>query len=99
MHIPRLRSSKITPGFYPGIARPVGSVLRPRFLSIIPGFYPRFTIGYYFQGPACPKRLLPYSVLPFLVFFNIIALQLANWPSDRCGGGSHYPRPAFRRIR
>ena len=48
MHTSRLRSSGITPGFYPGIAGPAGSVLRPRFLSIIPGFYPRFTAGYYF---------------------------------------------------
>ena len=68
MHTPRLRSSSITPGFYPGITKPVRSVLRPRFSSIIPGFYPGFATGYYFQGPARPKRLLPYGGLPFLAF-------------------------------
>ena len=47
MHTPRLRSLRITPGFYPGVARPVGSIPRPRFLSIIPGFYLEFTTGYY----------------------------------------------------
>ena len=44
----RLRSLKIAPGFYPGIAGPVGSVPRPRFSLIIPGFYPGFALGYYF---------------------------------------------------
>ena len=48
MHTPRLRSLGITPGFYPGVTGPVGSVLGPRFSSIIPGFYPGFTTGYYF---------------------------------------------------
>ena len=69
-----LRSSGITPGFYPGITGPVKSILRPRFSSIIPGFYPGFTTGYYFQGPARPERLLSYSNLPFLISFNIIML-------------------------
>ena len=48
MHIPGLRSSKTTSGFYLGIIKPVRSILRPRFSSIIPGFYPGFTTGYYF---------------------------------------------------
>ena len=78
MHAPRLRSSGITPGFYPGITGPVKSVLKPRFSSIIPGFYPGFAIEYYFQGPARPKRLLSYSGLPFLVSFNAVTLQFAN---------------------
>ena len=62
---------------------------------IIPGFYPGFTTGYYFQGPARPKRLLPYNSLPFLISFNTVALQFANWPSNKCCGGFRYPRPAF----
>ena len=48
MYIPGFRSLKITPGFYPGITRPVRNVLRLRFLSIIPGFYPGFATEYYF---------------------------------------------------
>ena len=95
IHAPGFQSLRITPGFYPGVIKPVKSVLRPRFLLIIPGFYPGFAIGYYFQGLTRPKRLLLYSGLSFLVSFNAIALQFANWPSNRCGGGSRYPRPAF----
>ena len=41
---------------------------------IIPGFYPGFAAGYYFQGPARPKKLLPYGGLPFLVSFDAVAL-------------------------
>ena len=48
MHTPGFRSLRITSVFYPGIIRPVKSILRPRFLSIIPGFYPELTTGYYF---------------------------------------------------
>ena len=48
MYTPGLRSLGITPGFYPGVTGPVGSVLRPRFSSIIPGFYPGFATRYYF---------------------------------------------------
>ena len=78
MHTPGLRFLGITPGFYPGVTRPVRSILRPRFSSIIPGFYPGFTIRYYFQGPARPKRLFPYGDPLFLVSFNTVALQFAN---------------------
>ena len=70
VHAPGFRSSRITPGFYPGVTRPVKSVPRPRFSSIIPGFYPGFATGYYFQGPARPERLLLYDNLPFLVFLR-----------------------------
>ena len=48
VHTPRFRSLRIIPEFYPRVARPVGSVLRPRFLSIIPGFYSGFITEYYF---------------------------------------------------
>ena len=95
MHISRLQSLRITPGFYPGITGPVGSVLRPRFSSIIPRFYSGFAAGYYFQGLTRLKRLLSYSGLPFLVSFDTVTLQFANRPSDKCGGGSRYPRPTF----
>ena len=81
VHTPGLRSLRITPGFYPGIAGPVRSIPRPRFSSIIPGFYPGFATGYYFQGLARPVRLLPYNYLPFLVFFfffDAVTLQFAN---------------------
>ena len=81
MYAPGLRSSGIAPGFYPGVTKPVRSVLKPQFSSIIPGFYPGFTAGYYFQGPARPKRLLSYGGPPFLVSFNTVTLQFANWPS------------------
>ena len=67
MRAPGLRSSGITPGFYPGVAGPAGSVLRSRFSSIIPGFYPGFATGYYFQGLARPKRLLPCGGPPFSI--------------------------------
>ena len=40
-----------------------------------------------FSGPARPERLLSYGGLPFLVFFDAVALQFVNWPSDKCGGG------------
>ena len=95
MYIPRLRSLRITPGFYPGVTRPVRNIPRPRFSSIIPGFYPGSAAGYYFQGPARPKRLLPCGNLPFSISFNAVTLQFANWPSNKYGGGSHYPRPVF----
>ena len=48
VHIPGLQSLRIVPGFYSGVAGPVGSIFRPRFLSIILGFYPGFAVGYYF---------------------------------------------------
>ena len=96
MYIPRLQSSRTTPGFYPGITGPVKSIPRPRFSSIIPGFYPGFTTEYYFQSLTRPVRLLPYGGLPFSISFNTVTLQFANWPSDRYDGGSRYPRPAFR---
>ena len=48
VHAPGLRSLRITFGFYPGVTGPVRSVLRPRFLLIIPGFYLGFAIRYYF---------------------------------------------------
>ena len=67
MRAPGLRSSGITPGFYPGVTRPAGSVLRSRFSSIIPGFYPGFATGYYFQGLTRPERLLPYGGPPFSI--------------------------------
>ena len=74
MHIPGLRSLRITPGFYPGIIGPVRSILRPRFSLIIPGFYPGFATKYYFEGPARLKRLLSYNSLLFLVTFNTVML-------------------------
>ena len=95
IHALRFRSLGITPGFYLGVIKPVKSILGPRFLSIIPGFYLGFITGYYFQGPTRLKRLLPYGNPPFLISFNAVTLQFANWPSNRCGGGSRYPRPAF----
>ena len=67
MRAPGLWSLGIAPGFYSGIIKPAGSILRPRFLSIIPGFYSGFAAGYYFQGLARPKRLLPYAGLPFSI--------------------------------
>ena len=33
-----------------------------------------------------------FAILDFL---NAVALQFVNWPSNRCGGGFRYPRPAF----
>ena len=98
VRIPRLRFLKITPGFYPGIARPIKSILIPQFLLIIPGFYSGSATGYYFQGLARPERLLPYSDLPFSVSSNTAALQFANRFPNKCGGGSCHPRPAFRLI-
>ena len=78
VHTPGLRSSGITPGFYPEVARPVGSVLGPRFSSIILRFYPGFAAGYYFQGSTRPKKLFLYGSLLFLVSFNAVTLQFAN---------------------
>ena len=48
MYTPGFRFLRITLGFYLEITGPVGSIPRPRFLSIIPGFYPGFAAGYYF---------------------------------------------------
>ena len=68
---PGLRSLGIAPRFYPGVTGPARSVLRPRFLSIIPGFYPGFAAGYYFQGLTRLERLLLCGGPPFSIFLML----------------------------